>query len=143
MKLKVLNKIINISLIVIMISHLTFLHNIFQDYVLCNGVDGHVTVENIDESAACSNSFSFAASIAVGQSIYDVDNCQDTRLDENCIDEDVFIPKDKVDLNVDLANTWETITPTENEFKIYKSVDKDLFKENHILKNYTTVSLLI
>ncbi|VAX15509.1 hypothetical protein MNBD_IGNAVI01-3030 [hydrothermal vent metagenome] len=143
MKLKVINKIISISLIVIMFSHLTFLHNFFQDYVLCNELDGNVTVENINEHAAFSNSSSSAISITAGQSIYDVNNCQDTLLDEYCIDENGFIPKDKVDLNVNLANTWETITPSENEFKIYKFVDKTLLKENHILKNYSTVSLLI
>lgn len=143
MKLKILNKIISVSLIVIIVGHLTIFHHILQDYVLCYGADGHVAIENVDECASCSNISSFTISVLAGQSFTDIDDCEDIRLDENCINENEFIPKDKINLNVELASTWETITPTENEFKIYKSVDKGLFKENHILKNYTTVSLLI
>jgi len=143
MKLKFLNKIISVSLIVFMVSHLTFLHSLLQDYVLCNGSDGHVAVENVDECAACSNISSFTISAAASQNIYDVDNCDDTRFDENCIDENEFIPKDKINVTVDLINTWETIALTENEFKSYNFFAKDLIKENRILKNYITVSLII
>ncbi len=143
MKLKILNKIISVSLIIIMISHLTILHHILQDYVLCNGADGHVAIENVNECESCSNISSFTIFTLAGQSFTDVDGCQDTRLDENCIDENEFIPKNRINLNVDLVYTSETNTPTQNEWKKYKFTDKDFCKENHILKNYTTVSLLI
>lgn len=143
MKLRVLNKIISVSLIIVIVSHFMYLHNVLQNYVLCNGSDGHVAVENVDECAACSNISSFTISAATSQNIYDVDDCVDTRLNENCIDENKFIPKDKINVIVDLTNTWEIITPTENEFKSYNFYAQDLFKENRILKNYITVSLII
>jgi len=143
MKLKALNKILSVSLIIIMVSHLTFLHNILQDYVLCNGANGHIAVENIEESIACSTFSSFNISINNGQNTFEIDYCEDTPLDENCIEESEFIPKDKVDLNIDLTSKREIISPIENEFKNYISIDKSLVKENQILGSYTTVSLLI
>ncbi len=143
MKLRMLNKIISVSLIIILVSHITFLHNIMQDYVLCKGADGHVAVENIEETYSCPNSLSFEISIYTGQSIFNVNSCEDTRFDENCIEESEFIPQSNSNSTIDLTSNCEIVQPTKNTFKNYKFIVKDLFDKNYILQNYTTVSLLI
>ncbi len=126
-----------------MVSHLTILHRFLQDYVLCNGSDGHISIENVNEYAACSNTSSFTISVLPGLSISVADECKDTRLNENCIDENEFILENRTNLNVDLINRWQIIASPENLLKNYNFSDRNVFKENPILENYTTVSLLI
>ncbi len=137
------HKIINIILLVTMFSHLTFFHEYFQDYVICFGNDGHITIENLDDCNECSGLDYFDLFSSTQNVIIEDIDCKDIALDDNCFEDETFITKNKVLFANNLLKTKPIIINFEidlNKRNHYILVEK--FK-NPITEIYSTVSLII
>ena len=115
MKHNLINKSTHILLILTLISHLSFFHNLLDNYVICSGSDGHIAIENVNDCDECSNIQFNGYTKTVEFSSQD---CEDTALDQNCFEDDEFIPKDRIVITaniVKLAAIFEN-TNYEKEF---------------------------
>jgi hypothetical protein len=139
------NKLINIFLILTMLSHVTYFHDILDNYVICYGTDGHVEIENINNPSDCiistqeqnnlPNEISF-------KNNYQDNNCNDISLHSNCFEDSQFLSDKKITSSFNL-NCLVQQLPRSNEkenFSIFFHNQKFI---NQTLQNYSTVTLLI
>ena len=125
-----------------MLSHVTYLHDFLDRYVLCYGSDGHIAIENLDDCTDCEN-ISSSHYLANGFSpIIQENNCNDLSINSNCFEDAQFLLKstDGFELNKNVNIKLVYNPPSEIEFAKIKVYQKNY---NPILDNYTTVSLLI
>ena len=78
---------INLTLIFTILWHIVIVHNIFQNYVICYGNDGHIEIENALECENCSVPGKSDISLLGGNTVLNNNDCEDMSLDENCFDE--------------------------------------------------------
>ncbi|PIQ08757.1 MAG: hypothetical protein COW71_10560 [Ignavibacteriales bacterium CG18_big_fil_WC_8_21_14_2_50_31_20] len=139
MKHNLINKSTHILLILTLISHLSFFHNLLDNYVICSGSDGHIAIENVNDCDECSNIQFNGYTKTVEFSSQD---CEDTALDQNCFEDDEFIPKDRIVITANIVKLAAIFENTNYE----KEFNNSYFNhnlENSILESYTTISLLI
>ncbi len=134
-------RVTNIVLMLVMLSHITFMHNIAYDYVLCYGNDGHIEIENVNESENCKNHSLFEVAKTITTYISSID-CEDVSLDENCFEEEQFIFNKRVNTYAVILKNNIFISLTENRKKATDKIETNRF-ENNVLESYTTVSLII
>lgn len=124
-----------------MLSHITFIHNIVHDYVLCYGNDGHIEIENVNDCTDCSPRSRFDTHTASSSQISSKD-CSDISLEENCFEEEQYLSKNKTSINrsSQKSKLFSFLNGNlENNF----SLDNKNRLENNILVNYSNISLLI
>jgi len=128
-------------LILVILSHITFMHNVVHDYVVCYGNDGHIQVENVDDCGSCDTHSIFDIE-EISTSQFSSKNCEDVSLGINCFEEEQYISQNKISIN-------RTILQSEMHlFKIEDIENTSNQKNNSILKNktlesYTTISLIL
>ncbi|MFH1528977.1 MAG: hypothetical protein ABIJ40_11380 [Bacteroidota bacterium] len=145
MNIVVRNKVINVFLLFSMLSHVTFLHNYFDNYILCYGADGRIAIENANDFSECEGVKIFDKEVRpnnTGATTVDNTDCEDVSLDENCFEENQFLSKNKIVIPDYILKTNQLVLPSENEVNSFHQIDFNL-TDNTILENYTTVSLLI
>lgn len=138
-----LHKSFNLFLILIILSHLSYFHNVLENYIVCYGSDGHVEIENINSNSECSNIDMTRSSSYMGEIIVPNSDCKDVSLSVNCFEDDKIISENKIISSFDIQKNISQVLsfadkqiPTFNYFNSIKIA-------NNILENYTTVSLLI
>ena len=141
MNITLREKILSIIIVVTLLSHLTFLHNVLENYVVCIGTDGHIAVENVSECDECIET-EFLASNDVANIEVSKTDCEDISLDQNCFEINQFVTKNKIDISENVFELTAVLSESRTEIKYYYSINNNKDK-NPILKNYTTVSLLI
>lgn len=134
-----INKSIHILLLLIFVSHLTFFHNLLDDYVICSGNDGHIAIENANECDECSDIQFNGYTKSVELSSQD---CKDVALNQNCFEDAQFIPKDKIFVTANIVKLGTILDNSHKEKEFNHSYINHDF-ENPILERYTSVSLLI
>lgn len=139
MKRNLKHKIINIFLLIVLLGHLTFIHDIIKNYVLCYGADGHIAIEKVNECVKCPELNDF---IELGYPSINCVNCEDVSLDQNCIAEGQFLTKNKDAVSAELIKTSVNILKPDNRLNTILAVDLHQ-NINPTLQNYSTVSLLI
>ncbi|MAT59404.1 MAG: hypothetical protein CMF23_15635 [Ignavibacteriae bacterium] len=134
-----INKSTHIFLLLTLVSHLTLAHDLISEYVLCTGSDGHVAIENVNECEECSNiQFNGDTKLVV----ISIQDCEDVALDQNCFEDDEFIPQNKIVITASIVKFATIFENTDYEKKFNNSyIDQDF--KNPILERYTSVSLLI
>ena len=128
-----------------MISHLTYLHDFLDNYILCYGNDGHVAVENTNDSSDCeSNSFSieFEPNYLSDNATFHDDNCNDVSLHNNCVEDNQFLLDNKTSIPFNTHVIAQRFPRTKQKLK-YSEIKEHLSIINPILESYTTVSLII
>lgn len=139
MKRNLRHKIINLFLILILFSHLAFIHDIIKNYVLCYGSDGHIVIEKVNECVECPELNDF---IELGYPSINCVNCEDVSLDQSCIAEGQFLTKNKDVVSTEKIKTSVNILKPDN--RLNKILALNLHQNiNPILQSYSTVSLLI
>ena len=134
-----INKSTHILLLLIFISHLTFAHDLMSEYVLCTGSDGHIAIEKVDDCTECNNVnyFDQTDGVEIKQQ-----SCEDVSLEENCFEEEQFLPKSKIVLSTYITTfAFIPIETYNNKDKFYSNNFYQLIDQP--LENYTTVSLII
>ncbi len=144
MRITYLHKLFSLLLVIAMISHLSYFHNILDNYVVCYGSDGHIAIENINNNSECSNLDLILSSSFSGEIIRANIDCIDVSLDDYCSKDAKNISVNKTTINFELQKKAFQIlsfdtqkhNPTINNSHSIKIV-------NNILEKYTTVLLLI
>lgn len=134
-----LNKLINIFLLVVFVSHLTFAHEFVAEYVICTDSEGTVSIQKCYDCTDCSTSGS-QQNISSTNSVKQ--DCDDVHLGENCFEHEQFLHKDKVIITTFITGFVfipEIITPHYQNY----SENKHTRLKNIQLDNFTTVLLLI
>ncbi len=137
---KLTYKLINVVVILVMLSHITFMHNLFKNYVLCFGSDGHIQIENINDCEECTGlDILNTATSTENVTIQNLD-CEDIPLDEHCFEENQFLSKKNILAITEIKSKVTTTTPNREVTFINLNTNPT---NNHILESYTTVSLTI
>ena len=134
-------KIISIILVFVILSHITFMHNIVHDYVICYGNDGHIEVEKINDCVDCTPHSMFDNKESASSKISSKD-CEDASLDINCFEEEQYITQNKIFINRTILESDMFLFQDDDIEIISNQKEKTIFK-NKILESYTTISLLI
>ena len=124
----------------VMFSHITFMHNLVQNYVLCFGNDGHIQIENANDCEECTSVDIITSLTGVKNTIIHNLDCKDIPLDEHCFEDNQFVSKNNTILISDVKSKVTTITS--NREVTFVSLNTKP-SNNHILESYTTVSLTI
>lgn len=125
----------------VMLSHITFMHNIVHDYVICYGDDGHIEIENVNDCADCAPPSMFDSETTSSSQLSSKD-CEDVSLDVNCFEEEQYISKNNISINRSiLKNKMFSFQIGNSESN--SILNNKIVLENNILKNYTSISLLI
>jgi len=139
------NNIINIFLIVALLSHVTYFHELLDNYVLCYGTDGHIAIENINDSSDCINpsqkinNFQNELNIT---SNYQDNNCNDISLHSNCFEDNQFLLDKKISPSINFDYFIQYL-PRLDQKEIFSRSIKSIEPLNQALQNYSTVTLLI
>ena len=125
-----------------MLSHVTYLHDFLDRYVLCYGSDGHIAIENLDDCTDCENISSSHYFTNGFSPVIQENNCNDLSINSNCFEDAQFLLKttNVFELNKNVHIKLVYNPPLEIEFAKIEICQKSY---NPILDNYTTVSLLI
>ncbi len=134
-------RITSMILILVILSHITFMHNLVHDYVICYGNDGHVEVENINECDDCTPHSMFDIQEASSSQLSSKD-CEDVSLDINCFEEEQYISQNKTSINRTILKSTMFSFQADDSENIFTQKDKKIIK-NKILESYTTILLLI
>lgn len=134
-------KITSTILILVILSHITFIHNIMHNYVICYGSDGHIEVENINECDDCTPHSMFNDKEESSSKLTTKD-CEDVSLDINCFEEEQYISQNKILINRTILESDMFLFQDKDLENISNQKEKTIF-ENKILESYTTISLLI
>lgn len=134
-------KITSTILILVILSHITFIHNIMHNYVICYGNDGHIEVENINECDDCTPHSMFNDKEESSSKLTTKD-CEDVSLDINCFEEEQYISQNKILINRTILESDMFLFQDKDLENISIQKEKTIF-ENKILESYTTISLLI
>ena len=134
-------KITSTMLILVILSHITFMHNLVHDYIICYGNDGHIEVENINECDDCTPHSMFGDKEESSSKLSNKD-CEDVSLDVNCYEEEQYISQNKKLINRTILKSTMLSFQIENPENTFNQKDKIIFK-NKTLENYTTILLLI
>ena len=134
-------KIINIVLILVMLSHASFLHEYLQNYIICYEPNGDVQIENINDCDECTNLNITIPVPITNQSSIDKTDCIDFPLEGDYINHHQFIPNSsKVQLTKNILFS-EPIFIRSEQKKYYTNLKTTC--NNLILEHYTSVSLII
>ncbi len=135
MKSAKLNRVVNVLLLIIIISHISFIHLLQAEYLVCTEVDGETVIETYDECGENSD-------LIKNETKIKSESCQDNPIAENCFETEQYFQKTKI-----LQKTFvsEITYITESVGKGYKFIPYDnlLLSQNQSVENYATVSLLI
>ncbi len=134
-------KITSTILILVILSHITFMHNIMHNYVICYGNDGHIEVENINECDDCTPHSIFDDKEESSSKLSTKD-CEDVSLDINCFEEEQYISQNKIFINRTILESNLFLFQDDDLANISNQKEKTIFK-NKVLDSYTTISLLI
>jgi len=134
-------KITSVIIILVMLSHITFMHNIVHDYVICYGDDGHIEIENVNDCTECTPPSMFDGQETPSSQLSSKD-CEDVSLDVNCFEEEQYVSKNNISINRSILKSkmfsFQISNHENNTFLNNKNV-----LENNILESYTNISLLI
>ncbi|NHZ87128.1 MAG: hypothetical protein GWP19_14855 [Planctomycetia bacterium] len=133
-------RILNLLLITIMLSQLAFSHSIAQDIVICYGNDGHIQLENINDSLSCEKRL-ISETETILPYFIKVD-CQDKSLNGGCLENEPFISNNKTVINLGILKNNIFVFRLVNNRNTFTKIDKNAFG-NHVLESYNTVSLII
>ena len=135
-------KILSLFLIVSMLSHVTFLHNYLDDYVLCYGNDGHTAIEKLNDcdeylNLEVRNSTEFNNNVH-----FNNDDCTDFPIFDSCFEDNEFVIDKKVNFGINfISNILHKVKP---QYKTKHILITNLTTlKDSILESYSTVSLLI
>lgn len=139
MKSKIINKSINILLMLVFISHFTFAHELTSGFILCKGNDSHLAIEKINDFLKSNAS---GLSMQNNQECSNTD-CEDISLHENCFEKEQTLPKTRVNLSDGNLNIVFILSMSFYDLD-YKFTSTTINKSTKsILENRTTVSLII
>ena len=130
-------KIINIFLLISIFSHVSYLHDLLDNYILCHGKDGHIAIENINDCSSCDVVNILNTNTAISNN-----DCDDFSLNEHCFEEEKYLSQSKVFIDSNLLKKCSGYLKVNNKNVEENRIQEHLF-HNTILKTYTTVSLLI
>ncbi len=135
-------KLINLFLLISILSHTTYLHNLLDSYVLCYGSDGHLEVENIDDCSDCKNVASSDQMSNKFTSNFQENNCNDISLDGNCFEDVQYLIKNVKILTSQNNSSVELFYSPDQKVKF---TNTNIFVKNYnpALQNYSTVLLII
>ena len=133
---------ISLALIITILWHIVIVHNVFQNYVICYGNDGHIEIENPLECENCSYPVQDYLLVAGGNTVLNNNDCEDMSLDENCFDDNQFITKNNVNFSLILIKSNFIKIQPEQINNLFKVITNEITR-NNILSNYSTVSLQI
>ena len=137
MKITQRNKIINLVLILSILSHITYLHNYLDDYILCYGNDGHITIEKLSDCNECSNLDLISTNI-----YFDYDDCTDFPILNSCFEDTEFLVDKKVNISLNLVSNKRYVLNPQPKTKHTQTIKYNTLKDS-ILESYSTISLLI
>ena len=139
-----IHKLFSLLLVITMISHLSYFHNILENYVVCYGSDGHIAIENLNSNSECSNVDLNLSSSISGEIIMANNDCEDVSLGENCSKDAKNISENKTTLSFELQkNACQILSFDTDKHKPTFNNSHSIKIANNILENYTTVLLLI
>lgn len=124
-----------------MLSHITFIHNIVHDYVLCYGNDGHIEIENVNDCTDCAPQSMFDTQTASSSQISSKD-CNDISLNENCFEEEQYLSKNNTSINRSIQKS-KLFSFLNGNPKNNFNLDNKNRLENNILESYSNILLLI
>ncbi|MCF6271013.1 MAG: hypothetical protein L3J41_14970 [Melioribacteraceae bacterium] len=131
---------INTILIFVMLSHITLMHSVVENYFVCYGNDGHIEVENINNNKNCAD-HSTIEDIKTNALSFSIADCDDVNFSDNCFEEDQFIFNHKISLEVNQGKSILFFL-NEKDSRIFHTNFSNKFK-NNILESYSKISLLI
>jgi len=136
------NKNIHIFLLVALISHPAFIHELMANYVICRGSNGHIGVERLNDCSDCNDIQYTELEKTTGTTLLDNQCCEDVALDNGCFEENQYPPK----VRMLAANQLPKVEKNSFEPSVENFAYHNLFMNrsyNQSLEHYTTVSLLI
>ena len=86
MKSANLNRVINILLLIIIISHISFIHLLQAEYLICTEIDGETAIETYDECDENSD-------LIKNETEIKSETCQDNPITENCFETEQYFQK--------------------------------------------------
>ncbi len=135
MKSANLNRVINILLLIIIISHISFIHLLQAEYLICTEIDGETAIETYDECDENSDLIKTETEIKS-------ETCQDNPITENCFETEQYFQKTKI-LQKTFVSDITYITESIKKGYNFIPVVNLLISQNQSVENYATVSLLI
>ena len=127
MKKTVLHKVINLMLLLVMLSHLSYFHQLLETYVVCYGSDGHIEIENIEDNSSCSSSGLNQTKTHITSVMFESNDCDDVKLGEQCIEDLPYLVGNK--LNFIQILPFSAITEFNNRkrkpfsYSVYKNTE--------------------
>lgn len=125
-----------------MLSHLTYLHDLLDNYVLCYGNDGHIAIENINDNLECEITNATSVMVNSNTLSFQNNNCNDISLGNDCYEDSQFLNDSKTNITISVNAFIQPLQRTKQK-PVYSNIKDHLSISNLILENYTTVSLLI
>jgi len=135
MKSANLNRVINILLLIIIISHISFIHLLQAEYLICTEIDGETAIETYDECDENSD-------LIKNETEIKSETCQDNPITENCFETEQYFQKTKI-LQKTFVSDITYITESIKKGYNFIHVVNLLISQNQSVENYATVSLLI
>ncbi len=135
MKSANLNRVINILLLIIIISHISFIHLLQAEYLICTEIDGETAIETYDECDENSD-------LIKNETEIKSETCQDNPITENCFETEQYFQKTKI-LQKTFVSDITYITESIKKGYNFIPVVNLLISQNQSVENYATVSLLI
>jgi hypothetical protein len=134
-----INKITSVVLVFVMLSHMIFMHSFLENYVICYGNDGHIEIENVNDSESCDD---HSLAEYRTSSIISNSDCQDFNLEENCFNDEQLIFQNQIKINAGIKKEEAFISDLKNKFQTFIKIETNIYF-NNTLENYSTISLLI
>lgn len=125
-----------------MLSHITYLHDLLDSYVLCYGSDGHIAIESLDDCNDCKNISSSHYVANEFSTLIQENNCNDLSINNNCFEDAQFLLDKKNITSINL-NCFIQQLPRLHQKEIFSNILNSPEVLNQTLHNYSTVSLLI
>ncbi len=135
MKSANLNRVINVLLLIIIISHISFIHLLQAEYLICTEIDGETVIETYDECGENSD-------LIKNETEIKSETCQDNPITENCFETEQYFQKTKI-LQKTFVSDITYITESIKKGYNFIPVVNLLISQNQSVENYATVSLLI
>ena len=128
-----------------LLSHVTYFHDLLDNYVVCYGTDGHIAIENIIDSSDCINpsqkNSNFQNELNISSN-YEDNNCNDISLHSNCFEDSQFLLDKKISPSINF-DFFIQFLPRLYQKEIFSHKLKSIEPLNQALQNYSTVTLLI
>jgi hypothetical protein len=134
-------KKINLILILLMVSHVTFLHDLIDNYDVCFRNDGLISIKDHNDLSHNQIEFLQNNNSNIKHSVRS-NNCDDVCISNECFENGAFTISYKSNISAQLNFSILQLTKQYQESEILYTSSNYLFN-NLILQSYSTVSLII